>query len=121
VRESMMAHPYLVAGRRRIDTDLMQALPGAVVSKAGAGGIQCIGLPGGIGLAVKLEDGGSSASVGGATPGIAALAALRERGVLDDAAWAALEPHARPTVRSIAGELAGSARAAFRLYPNVNE
>jgi L-asparaginase II len=114
VREAMMAHPYLVAGRERIDTDLMQALPGAILSKVGAGGVQCIGLPEGIGIAVKLDDGGTSASVGSTPPGVAALAALRGRGVLDDDAWAALEPYARPAVRSIAGELAGHARAAFQ-------
>jgi L-asparaginase II len=111
VREAMMTHPYLVAGRHQLDTDLMRALPGAVVSKVGAGGVQCIGLPGGIGLAVKLEDGTGA----GNPAGVAALAALRQQGVLDDAVWMALEPHAQPSVRTIAGELAGSTRATFEL------
>jgi L-asparaginase II len=110
VREAMMAHPYLVAGRDRLDTDLMAAMPGAIVSKGGAGGVQCIGLPGGIGLAVKIEDGATAAPAG-----VAALTALRQLGVLDDATWAALEQHALPSIRTVAGELAGGSRAVFEL------
>jgi L-asparaginase II len=114
VRDAMMAHPYLVAGHEQLDTVLMQALPGAVLSKSGAGGIQCMGLPGGIGLAVKIEDGAGSAAPGGPA-GVAALAALRALGVLDDAVWTTLEPHAQPAVRTVAGELAGTVRATFEL------
>jgi L-asparaginase II len=114
VRGAMMQHPYLVAGRRRIDTDLMSQLPGAIVSKGGAGGVQCIGLPGGIGLAVKIEDGAASAPAGGPA-GVAVLDALRQLGVLDVATLAALEEHARPVIRSVAGEHAGNAQPAFEL------
>jgi L-asparaginase II len=114
VREAMMQHPYLVAGRKRIDTDLMAQLPGAILSKGGAGGVQCIGLPGGIGLALKIEDGAASASAG-APAGVAALEALRQLDLLDAASWAALQEHARPAIRSVAGEHAGDARAAFEL------
>jgi L-asparaginase II len=113
VRRAMMDRPYLVAGRNRIDTDLMRALPG-VVSKEGAGGVQCIGLPGGIGIAVKMEDGAGSASSGDPA-GVAALEALRQLGVLDDATWRTLGRHALPEVRSVAGEHVGNARAAFEL------
>ena len=113
VRGAMMAQPYLVAGRNRIDTDLMRTLAGAV-SKEGAGGVQCVGLPGGIGLAVKMEDGAGSPGSGDPA-GVAALEALRQLGVLDDAAWHALGRHALPEVRSVVGERAGNARAAFEL------
>jgi L-asparaginase II len=114
VREAMMAHPYLVAGRDRLDTDLMQALPGALVSKGGAGGVQCIGLPGGIGVALKIEDGAASAQPGGPA-GVAALEALRQLGVLGEAAGDVLARHAAPAVRSVAGERAGELRPAFEL------
>lgn len=110
VRDAMMEAPYLVAGRGRLDTELMRARPRAIVSKEGAGGVRCIGLPGGIGLAVKLADGASAP-----VPGIAVLEALRQLGVLDDAAWSALGQHARPQTRSVAGERAGEARAIFEL------
>jgi L-asparaginase II len=114
VREAMMAHPYLVAGRSRLDTELMQAMPAAILAKEGAGGVQCIGLPGGVGLAVKIADGASSAEAGGPA-GVAALAALRDLGVLDEGAWHALHAHAVPVVRTVAGEHAGNVRAAFQL------
>lgn len=114
VRRAMMEHPYLVAGRDRIDTDLMRALPGAVLSKGGAGGVHCMGLSSGIGIALKLEDGAATASPGGAA-GVAALEALRQLGVLDDATSLVLERHIRPEIRSVAGELAGHARPAFAL------
>jgi L-asparaginase II len=114
VREAMMAHPYLVAGRDRFDTDLMQAFPGALVAKGGAGGLQCIGLPGGIGLALKLEDGGASAQPGGPT-GVAVLESLRQLGVLDEATRGRLARHAAPVIRSVAGERAGELRPVFEL------
>jgi L-asparaginase II len=114
VRRAMMEHPYLVAGRDRIDTDLMQALPGAILSKGGAGGVHCIGLPTGIGIALKIEDGATAASAGGAA-GVAALEVLRQLGVLDEATWHGLDRHARPAIHSVAGELAGHAHPAFAL------
>jgi L-asparaginase II len=114
VREAMMAHPYLVAGHDRIDTDLMAALPGLLVSKEGAGGVHCVGLPGGIGIALKIEDGASSSTPGGPA-GVAMLEALRQLDVLDEDALARLGRHAQPTILSVAGERAGSARPAFEL------
>ena len=65
VRGAMMGNPYLVAGRDRVDTDLMQALPGRILSKGGAGGVHCIGLPDGVGIAIKIEDGGAVRSCRG--------------------------------------------------------
>jgi L-asparaginase II len=115
VCRAMMSRPYVVAGRNRLDTDLMQRSPGTV-SKGGAGGVQCIGLPGGIGLAVKIEDGAGSASSGDPA-GVAALEALRQLGVLDDATWGTLATYAQPEIRSVAGERAGNARAVFELDP----
>jgi hypothetical protein len=47
LRDAMLEHPYLVAGRNRICTALMQKAPGKVVAKSGADGIYCVGvLPG---------------------------------------------------------------------------
>lgn len=78
IRSAMSVHPYLVAGRGRLDTDLMLALPDGLISKGGAAGVQCVGLPGGIGLAVKMEDGSSGPPP---NPGaVATLAVLHERG-----------------------------------------
>jgi L-asparaginase II len=62
VTEAMLSEPYLVGGRHRVDTDLMKAT-GDVVAKSGAEGLECAAiLPSGLGIAVKVEDGGGRAS-----------------------------------------------------------
>jgi L-asparaginase len=59
---AMLAHPELVAGDGRFDTELMRRSHGLVVSKGGAEGIQCLARMGeGLGLAIKVEDGASRA------------------------------------------------------------
>jgi L-asparaginase II len=55
---AMRAHPDLVGGPRGADLHLMQAAPGWF-AKGGAEGLLCAGGPGGIGIAVKCEDGSS--------------------------------------------------------------
>ncbi len=62
VTEAMLSEPYLVGGRHRVDTDVMKAT-GDVIAKSGAEALECAGiLPSGLGVAVKVEDGGSRAS-----------------------------------------------------------
>ncbi len=59
---AMTHHPDLVAGPEAFDTQLMQLTEGALVSKSGAEGIQCIGRVGqGMGLAIKVRDGAKRA------------------------------------------------------------
>jgi L-asparaginase len=59
---AMTHHPDLVAGPDAFDTELMRLTEGAVVSKSGAEGIQCIGRVGqGMGLAIKVRDGAKRA------------------------------------------------------------
>jgi L-asparaginase len=58
----MLAHPDLVAGEGRFDTELMRLGHGQVVSKGGAEGIQCLSRVGeGLGIAIKVEDGSGRA------------------------------------------------------------
>lgn len=70
-RDAMRAHPYLVAGRKRICTALMTSLP--VVAKSGADGVysvglleeaverspilQAMGVKGAVGITIKMESG----------------------------------------------------------------
>lgn len=85
VRDAMRAHPDMVAGPERFDTDLMQA-SGRVLAKAGAEGFQGLGLPAGairpgspaIGIAMKIADGDSR---GWARPAVS-LEILRQLGAL---------------------------------------
>ncbi len=59
---AMLAHPELVAGEGRFDTELMRRGLGQVLSKGGAEGIQCLSRVGeGMGVAIKVEDGSSRA------------------------------------------------------------
>ncbi len=59
---AMLAHPELVAGEERFDTELMRLSHGQVISKGGAEGIQCLSRVGeGLGMAIKVEDGSARA------------------------------------------------------------
>ncbi len=89
---AMLAQPYLVGGRDRTDTDLMAAT-GDVLAKEGAEALTCAGVSSsGLGVAVKIEDGGYRA----ASPAV--LHALRQIDALTDVQMEALRAHARPPV-----------------------
>ncbi len=126
VRDAMMAHPYLVAGRQRLCTDLMGLTGDLLVAKSGASGVHCLGLrpeavsalpalagisPGaGVGVAVKLEDGGGLGS-----REVAVLEVLRQLGVLSSHQLDSLHSYARPVIRNVAGLAVGEGRPAFVL------
>ena len=61
VISAMLARPDLVGGPTAPDTVFMWASPGAF-AKRGAEGLLCAGLPDGIGVAVKVEDGAMRAA-----------------------------------------------------------
>jgi len=114
IRDAMVAHPEMVGGdRRRFDTNLMRAIPGRVVSKAGAEGVRAVGvLAGGAtaspsGLALKVEDG----DLGRRAADVVASAALARLGVLDAAALARIAEHAAPRILDPRGEVAGEVHA----------
>jgi L-asparaginase II len=59
---AMRAHPFLVAGTGRTDTTLMERAP-TIVAKGGAEALHCaVSLEAGLGVAVKVEDGGDRAA-----------------------------------------------------------
>ena len=63
LRAAVAAHPHLVAGTGRFDTQLMQALGARVFVKSGAEGVHCGALPElGLGFAVKCDDGAGRAA-----------------------------------------------------------
>jgi L-asparaginase II len=106
--EAMRAEPYMVAGRNRPDTALMEAT-GKVVAKGGAEGLMCATvLDHGIGVAVKVRDGSARAS------GPALIRALQVLGVLDDAQMERLAPYAEPAVLG-GGRPVGKLGASFDL------
>jgi L-asparaginase II len=59
LREAMAAHPVLVAGEGRANTSLLRACGGRAMVKAGAEGVYVAILPEkGLGIALKVDDGG---------------------------------------------------------------
>lgn len=108
---AMRAEPYLVAGRNRTDTALMREVPGLVV-KSGAEGLACAAvLETGLGVAMKIEDGGDRAA------GPALIWALAQLGAVSIEALARLDLFVRRPVTGggrVVGELSAEP---FRLRP----
>ena len=102
--------PLQVAGTGRFDTEAMQALGERVFVKIGAEGVHAAALPElGLGVAIKIDDGGGRASE-------AAMAAVLERLLRPDGAAAEwLAGRARKTLRNVAGREVGEIRAAEAL------
>lgn len=117
IRTAMTRHPHLVAGTGRFDTDVMTLGKGLVLAKGGASGVQCVGITGGVGVAVKIEDGAEGHASPARPTTVAAIEVLRQLGVLDDTQVAALGEHARPVMRTVPGEPVGEVRPAFTLAP----
>jgi len=101
---AMQAEPYLVGGRNRIDTEVMRAAPN-VLAKEGAEALTCaVALGDGLGIAVKVGDGGYRAA------GPALIAVLDQLGLLSGGARRRLAKRASPPVL-------GGGRPVGRLEP----
>jgi L-asparaginase II len=124
VRDAMLANPEMVAGRHdRLDTSLMKAVPGRVVSKAGMEALRAVAIlpgprsgtseAGPSGMAVKIEDGD------GYERGTwsASVEALRQAGVVDGAALRELARYHRPAVLDPHGRVGAETIADFELAP----
>ena len=103
---AMRGNPYLVGGRHREDTAIMEATDD-VVAKEGAEALECAAALGaGLGIAVKVRDGGYRAA------GPAMLAVLDRLGLLT--------PGARRRLRRLASPpVLGGGRPVGRLEPVV--
>jgi L-asparaginase II len=114
---AMTSYPELIGGTtERLDTEMMRAARGRVISKVGAEGVYTVGVlpcgewPNGMGLALKIEDGENFR----ARPTVV-IEALRQLGVLQDESLSAVAPYARFVVRNRRGDEVGEVRAAFDL------
>jgi L-asparaginase II len=106
--QAMRAEPYMVAGRNRPDTAVMEGTQ-TVVAKGGAEGLMCASvLDRGFGVAVKIRDGAPRAV------GPALISVLEQLGILGGAQMEHLGPFARPSVMG-GGVRVGELRAAFEL------
>ena len=122
IRDAMRAHPELVAGTRdRLDTSLMKAADGRVVSKSGMEGLRGVGILAGArgdgssasGVALKIEDGDANDRAAYA----AGVEALRQVGVLDGQALRSLARYHRVPSLDPHGRLVGEAIPEFDLAP----
>jgi L-asparaginase II len=122
VRDAMLAHPEMVAGTRdRLDTSLMKAAPGRLVSKGGMEALRGLAvLParaGGdaaaSGIAIKIEDGdGHERGTWAAT-----VEVLAQAGVLDEQAVRELARYHRPVDLDPHGRVGAEAIPEFDLAP----
>ncbi len=125
VRDAMLAEPDMIGGRHdRLDTSLMKAVPGALISKAGMEALRGIAIlatarggskngGGTSGMAVKIEDGDGYDRGTWA----ASVEALRQAGVLDGQSLRVLARYHRPVILDPHGRVAAEAVAAFDLAP----
>ncbi len=103
-----LTHPRHIAGDGRLETDIMQALPGRVFAKAGAEGGYALALvKEGLGVAVKIEDGNPRAI----PPTIMTL--LEHLKILTPEAREALAAYHAPTVLNFNKQAVGLIRAVF--------
>lgn len=114
ILDAMAAHPEMVAGTGRLDSDLLSVTGGSVVAKTGAEGVFCAVLrERGEGLALKVGDGAKRAQ------DVALVELLRRAGVLDRNSVRRLERHGRPEVLNHAGLAVGWIDALLPLGPPV--
>lgn len=117
---AMIRCPEMVGGSKgRLDTELIRAGKGRLISKIGAEGVYTVGvLPGdqwpkGLGLALKVEDGDDHR----ARPP-AVIEALRQLGLLNEDDLSALADYSPTLIKNRRGDYVGEARAAFTLEIN---
>lgn len=119
----MTSHPELIGGTHdRLDTEIMKASPGHIVSKVGAEGVYTAGIvpceewPDGLGVALKIEDGDDQR----ARPTVV-IEALRQLGVLRDQSLESVARYAFFPVKNRRGDLVGEIRANFELRQPVSD
>lgn len=114
---AMSTYPELIGGTKdRLDTEIMRAAKGRLVSKVGAEGVYTCGIlpceawPRGLGLALKIEDGDDHR----ARPTVV-IESLRQLGILADESLEAVSRYAFFPVRNRRGDVVGEVTAGFKL------
>ncbi|MEP7074403.1 MAG: asparaginase [Acidobacteriota bacterium] len=104
--QASLNHPELIGGTDRLDTQIMQAAPGKILSKVGADGVwlggvlPCDQWKSGLGIAVKIEDGDDNRG----RP-VVVVEILRQLGVLPADALPQISPMPNKNRR---GDIVGS-------------
>ncbi len=110
LRFAMTRHPDLVSGTARGDLMLMRHGGGDWVSKAGAEGVQAIGIRSrGIGIAIRIADGNRRALH------VATIAVLQQLGLLGETVATPLAPMDERGIRNYRGLTVGAVEPLFAL------
>jgi len=110
LRQSILAHPDLVAGEQKACTQMMRAMDHRVVVKSGAEGVFVAILPErGLGVALKIDDGAARASE-------CAIASLLVRLGVANAAHPLIAKRLRPELINCAGSRVGQIRPTGDLF-----
>ena len=119
----MTTYPELIGGTTdRLDTEIMRAARGRIVSKVGAEGVYAAGIlpserwPHGLGLALKIEDGDDHR----ARPTVV-IEVLRQLEVLKDESLDAVARYAFFPVKNRLGDIVGEVRASFKLRTPMSD
>jgi len=114
---AMTTYPELIGGTsERLDTEMMRAANGRLISKVGAEGVYTVGVlpcddwPRGLGLALKIEDGDDRR----ARPTVV-IESLRQLGVLADESLEAVSRYAFYPVLNRRGDVVGEVTPEFKL------
>jgi L-asparaginase II len=120
---AMTTYPELIGGSSdRLDTEIMRAAKGRLVSKVGAEGVYTVGVlpskdwPLGLGLALKIEDGENHR----ARPTVV-IESLRQLGILADESLEAVSRYAFFPVRNRRGDVVGEVTPEFKLNQEVRK
>lgn len=113
---AIMSFPEMIGGSRRLDTLLMQAAPGRIISKVGAEGVYLAGvLPNeswktGLAIAFKIEDGDDQRA-----RAVVAIELLRQLGILDQSNDENLREYSPIILKNRRGDSVGKITPAFDL------
>lgn len=113
---AMTTYPEMIGGTDRLDTIIMRAMAGKIVSKIGAEGVYTAGvLPNqkwktGLGIAFKIEDGEDKRA-----RAVVAIELFRRLGILDEKAARALEELSPMAIKNRRDDWVGETRANFKL------
>jgi len=114
IQAAVTKHPYLVAGKERLCTDIMTRLAPRILVKVGAQGCYTACIPEqGIGIAIKMDDGNDRGAR------VALGAVLRTLGVLSDDFAKELEEHISPLLTNSRGDVIGRAESSSE-WQNVS-
>ena len=110
IYDAMTSHPDLVSGTGRSDLAIMQAGQGDWVAKAGAEGVQAIGIrSAGLGIAIKMADGSARAL------STVTIAVLQQLGLADSPERSPMAQWFKPQLHNYRGLPVGEIRSVFKL------